>query len=82
MNLFKSIFQKNEDEEVDSSSENIIENAEPISGEISAAISAAIFFYKLEVHDYENTILTIKRIDRIYSPWSSKIYGLTKNPRS
>ena len=78
MNLFKSIFQKNEDEEVDSSSENIIENAEPISGEISAAI----FFYKLEVHDYENTILTIKRIDRVYSPWSSKIYGLTKNPRS
>lgn len=51
------------------------------SGEINAAIAAAIFLYRQEVHDYEDTVLTIKRIDRAYSPWSSKIYSLRKNPR-
>lgn len=49
--------------------------------EILAAIATAIFLYRSEVHDIETTVLTIKRIDRIYSPWSSKIYGLRKSPR-
>lgn len=49
--------------------------------EINAAIAAAIFLYRQEVHDYEDTVLTIKRIDRAYSPWSSKIYSLRKYPR-
>lgn len=54
---------------------------EEISGEINAAIAAAIFLYKSELHDYENTILTIKKVSRTYSPWSSKIYGLRNNPK-
>ena len=29
-----------------------------------------------EVHDEESGLMTIKRIERRYSPWSSKIYGL------
>jgi len=49
--------------------------------EIMSAIAAAIFLYRQEVHDIENTVLTIKRIDRMYSPWSSKIYGLRRSPR-
>jgi hypothetical protein len=49
--------------------------------EINAAIAAAIFLYRQEVHDYEDTVLTIKRIDRAYSPWSSKIYSLRKYQR-
>ena len=49
--------------------------------EIFAAIAASIFLYRSEVHDIEDTVLTIKRIDRSYSPWSSKIYGLRKSPR-
>jgi hypothetical protein len=49
--------------------------------DITAAIAVAIFLYRQEVHDYEDTVLTIKRIDRAYSPWSSKIYTLRKNPR-
>jgi glutaconyl-CoA/methylmalonyl-CoA decarboxylase subunit delta len=47
-----------------------------LSGEVNAAIAAAIFLYRSELHDYENTVLTINKVSRTYSPWSSKIYGL------
>jgi hypothetical protein len=81
MNLLKSIFYKSE-EESEEKADALTEKMEVISEEITTAIATAIFLYKQEVHDYENTILTIKRIDRTYSPWSSKIYGLRKNPRN
>ena len=51
-----------------------------ISGEVFAAISAALYFYENEQHDYESTILTINRAAKNYSPWSSKIYGLRQTP--
>ncbi|MGK9475470.1 OadG family protein [Melioribacter sp. OK-6-Me] len=53
-----------------------------LSGEVNAAISTAIFLYLNELHDKENMVLTINRVARIYSPWSSKIYGLRHYPRS
>ena len=52
-----------------------------IPGEISAAISMALHLHFEEAHDLENTILTIKKVQRPYSPWSSKIYGLREYPR-
>jgi len=54
---------------------------EDISGEVNAAIAMALFLYKNELHDYEETVLTIKKVARTYSPWSSKIYGLRNYPR-
>lgn len=47
-----------------------------LSGEVNAAIAAAIHLYRSEMHDYENTVLTISKVSKNYSPWSSKIYGL------
>jgi glutaconyl-CoA/methylmalonyl-CoA decarboxylase subunit delta len=47
-----------------------------ISGEVNAAIGAAIFLYLDELHDEETSDLTIQRISRSYSPWSSKIYSV------
>lgn len=52
-----------------------------MTGEINAAIAAALYFYSMELHDQESTVLTINRVSRIYSPWSSKIYGLRQYPR-
>lgn len=49
---------------------------EEISGETIAAISTAIYMYLEEQHDDESYELTIKRISRRYSPWSSKIYSM------
>jgi len=50
------------------------------SGEIYAAIAMAIY-EATELHDEENTILTIQNTVRNYSPWSSKIYTLRETPK-
>ena len=52
-----------------------------VTGEVNAAISTALFLYFSELHDEESNIITIKKISRRYSPWSSKIYGLRHIPR-
>ncbi|MDX1602924.1 MAG: OadG family transporter subunit [Salinimicrobium sediminis] len=52
-----------------------------LSGEISAAIGMALTLYFKEQHDEESGVITIKRVARTYSPWSSKIYGVNNNPR-
>lgn len=49
------------------------------SGEEIAAIVMALHEH-LNAHDTENTILTIKKLRRAYSPWSSKIYTLRELP--
>lgn len=49
---------------------------EDLTGEINAAIAMALYLYQNELHDAENAILTIKKVSRTYSPWSSKIYNI------
>jgi Na+-transporting methylmalonyl-CoA/oxaloacetate decarboxylase gamma subunit len=61
--------------------ETITEVKTEISGEINAAIAMALYLYQNELHDHENTVLTIQKVSRTYSPWSSKIYTLRKQPR-
>lgn len=50
------------------------------SGEEIAAIAMALNQH-LDSHDTENTILTINKVKRAYSPWSSKIYSIRELPR-
>lgn len=50
------------------------------SGEVIAAISMALRDH-LEAHDKETTVLTINKVRRTYSPWSSKIYSIRELPR-
>lgn len=45
-----------------------------------AAITTALRLYKSELHDRESEVLTIMSIKRAYSPWNSKIHGLTQLP--
>lgn len=52
-----------------------------VSGEVFAAISAALYEMSDDNHDVENTVLTIRKVARTYSPWSSKIYSLRDVPR-
>ena len=49
-------------------------------GEIFAAIAMAMHEMQSDVHDVEDTVLTINRVKRSYSPWSSKIYTLRETP--
>lgn len=50
------------------------------SGEAIAAIAAAMAEHFSGKHDIEDTILTIKRMRRAYSPWNSKIYNIRVAP--
>ncbi|MFI3285984.1 MAG: hypothetical protein R3Y08_04950 [Rikenellaceae bacterium] len=52
-----------------------------LSGEEIAAIATALRMHMGERHDRESAILTIMSIKRAYSPWSSKIHGLTQQPQ-
>ncbi|MFA7494403.1 MAG: OadG family transporter subunit [Proteiniphilum sp.] len=52
-----------------------------LSGEVLAAISAAIHEMREDEHDLESTILTIQHVKRNYSPWSSKLQTLRQLPK-
>jgi len=60
---------------------NLPDNELQIAGEVSAAISTALHLFFDEIHDEESNVITIKRVRKVYSPWSSKIYGLRVWPR-
>ncbi|MBN1108034.1 MAG: OadG family protein [Bacteroidales bacterium] len=48
-----------------------------MSGEVNAAIAMALYLHLNELHDVESGVITIKRVSRNYSPWSSKLYNMS-----
>lgn len=42
----------------------------------TAAIAMALYLCYQDIHDEESTNITIKKVDRRYSPWNSKLYGM------
>jgi hypothetical protein len=62
-------------------SEHMVVARHDVSEETAAAIGLAIHMYKNEMHDQESFTITLKKVSKIYSPWSSKIYTLRQNPR-
>lgn len=55
------------------------EHPEGDSGEEIAAIAMALYEH-LNAHDKESAVLTINKVRRAYSPWSSHIYSLRQMP--
>ena len=55
-------------------------NHTPDSGEVIAAISAALAQHFAVDHDMQDTILTIRKLRKAYSPWNSKIYNMRPQP--
>ena len=51
-----------------------------IHDEEITAIATALKIFRSELHDRESEVLTILSIKRAYSPWNSKIHGLTQMP--
>lgn len=51
-----------------------------MNGEEIAAIAVALRRYSEDLHDLESEIVTINRVARTYSPWSSKIYSMRQLP--
>ena len=60
--------------------QKVNENAGAESGEIFAAIAMALYELNDEHHDFESSILTIKKAQRNYSPWNSKVLSLRQTP--
>ncbi len=58
-----------------------IEEIKDIPATEIAAISMALHLFMNDMHDEESNVITIKRIERRYSPWNSKIYGLNNTIR-
>lgn len=56
--------------------ENIPAKGHTEEGAVFAAIATALYEVTEDVHDLENTVLTIHKVTRRYSPWSSKIYNM------
>lgn len=52
-------------------------DCEEVSGDVSAAIATALYMYYDEMHDEESNVITIKQVSKSYSPWNSKIYGVS-----
>lgn len=59
---------------------DIPDEIDEISGETLAAISLALHLYHQQLQGLEDAVITFKNAAKTYSPWSSKIYGLRKNP--
>lgn len=49
-----------------------------VSGEVYAAIAAAVHLYHDELHDEENTIITIQKVERSWTPWNAKYYNMNQ----
>ena len=56
----------------------VVPSASQTSGEIYAAIAAAIFLYDEELHDEEDTIITIQKVERAWTPWNAKYYNMNR----
>lgn len=52
-----------------------------LSDDQYAAIAAALYLYQRELHDEENSVLTINKVAKVYSPWSSKLYNMNQYKR-
>lgn len=48
-----------------------------IPGEVATAIATTLYLHFNEAHDIESTKMTIKKVKKDYSPWSSKIHGIS-----
>ncbi len=52
------------------------------AGDVYAAIAAAIHLYNEELHDEEDTIITIQKVERAWTPWNAKFYNMNQyNPK-
>ncbi len=55
-----------------------IEKSVDHSGDVDAAIAAAIFLFTEEMHDEENTVITIQKVERAWTPWNAKYYNMNQ----
>ncbi len=78
---YGKLIMKTQDRKANKSAKNsdvaaVTPLASQTSGEIYAAIATAIFLYDEEMHDEEDTIITIQKVERAWTPWNAKYYNM------
>lgn len=58
--------------------QQVVATPSETSGEIYAVIAAAIYMYDEELHDDENTVITIEKVERAWTPWNAKYYNMNQ----
>jgi len=80
MAKLKFIKYKKKEKKVTPKIQEPVKKSTAVNDEMAAAISLALSLYMQDLHDYERAVVTIQKVMRPYSPWSSKIYGLRQIP--
>lgn len=82
--VYKSEFQvqlkKKKDKKASDEDTDDEISVEELNSEVNAAIALAVHLYRNQLHDEEEAVLTIKKVTKTYSPWSSKLYMLRQIP--
>lgn len=79
--FFGKLFAKNQSrKKSEAQGQEVTADDEHDSGEVIAAIAMALDEHFNSKHDLEDTVLTIRRMKRAYSPWNSKIYNMREVP--
>ena len=68
--------KNNNSKAANNSKSSIVSNQDASGAEIAAIGMALHLYLNDSAHDVESNVITIKRIQRRYSPWSSKIYSM------
>ncbi|MBR4773129.1 MAG: OadG family protein [Bacteroidales bacterium] len=68
--------RKNKGSKKDKAIKPVSEGSSTQNMEVYAAIAAAIHLYNDELHDEENTVITIQKVEREWTPWNAKYYNM------
>lgn len=55
-----------------------VSNGSSSEEEIIAAIGTAIHLFNDELHDEEDTVITIQKVEREWTPWNAKFYNMNQ----
>ncbi|MBQ7280918.1 MAG: OadG family protein [Bacteroidales bacterium] len=76
---FGSIVQKVEQrKEEDPQAKRLIHAVFGTEEEVYVAIAAAIYQYQEDMHDEEDNVLTIQKVERAWTPWNAKFYNMNQ----
>ncbi|MBP1637744.1 MAG: hypothetical protein H6Q18_533 [Bacteroidetes bacterium] len=76
-NAHKEVLAEKQSFKAEKVQDNVIKaENKPSTDEEIAAFLALHLYLNDDIHDLESNVITIERIQRRYSPWSSKIYSM------
>ena len=74
--LFMGMDEKEKKDKKVSRVKPVSEGSSAANNELYAAIAAAVHLYNDELHDEEDTVITIQKVEREWTPWNAKYYNM------